>query len=78
MRHVRSPNRRRSVAKSAAAKIAHMATTPKGENGVGDAKSRASIMSGGLVIQSPTDADHHRHDQRASDPAMCTAPAKSR
>ena len=55
MRHVRgrSPNRRRSVAKSATAKIAHMAITPQGENGVGDEKRRASIMSGGLVIQRP-------------------------
>ena len=53
MRHVRSPNRRRSKAKSATAKIAHIAITPKGENGVGDAKRRASIMSGGLVIQRP-------------------------
>ena len=49
----RSPNRPRSAAKSATAKIAHMAITPKGENGVGDEKRRASIMSGGLVIQSP-------------------------
>ena len=55
MRHVRgrSPNRRRSAAKSATAKMAHMAITPKGENGVGDEKRRASIMSGGLVIQRP-------------------------
>ena len=53
MRHVRSPNRRRSKAKSATAKIAHIAITPKGENGVGDTKRRASIMSGGLVIQRP-------------------------
>jgi hypothetical protein len=30
-----------------------MAITPKGENGVGDVKRRASIMSGGLVIQRP-------------------------
>ena len=49
----RSSNRRRSAAKSATAKIAHMAITPKGENGVGDVKRRASIMSGGLVIQRP-------------------------
>ncbi len=34
-------------------KMAHMAITPKGENGVGDEKVRASIMSGGLVIQRP-------------------------
>ena len=34
MRHVRSPNRRWSAAKSATVKIAHMAITPKGENGV--------------------------------------------
>ena len=74
----RSPNRRRSAAKSATAKIAHMAITPKGENGVGDAKRRASIMSGGLVIQRPADVDHHRHDQRASDPVMCTPSAISR
>ena len=53
MRHVRSPNRRRSKAKSATAKIAHMAITPQGENGVGDVKRSASIMSGGLVIQRP-------------------------
>ena len=55
MRHVRgrSPNRRRSATKSATAKIAHMAITPKAENGVGDVKRRASIMSGGLVIQRP-------------------------
>ena len=53
MRHVRSPNRRRSAAKSATAKMAHIAITPKGENGVGDAKRSASIMSGGLVIQRP-------------------------
>ena len=33
--------------------MAHMAITPKGENGVGDVKRRASIMSGGLVIQRP-------------------------
>ena len=39
--------------KSATAKIAHMAITPQGENGVGDTKRRASIMSGGLVIQRP-------------------------
>ena len=56
MRHVRGriPNRRRSAAKSATEKIAHMAITPKGENGVGDVKVRASTMSGGLVIQRPT------------------------
>ena len=55
MRHVRgrSPNRRRNEARSATAKMAHMAITPKGENGVGDEKRRASIMSGGLVIQRP-------------------------
>ncbi len=55
MRHVRgrSPNRWRNAAKSAKAKIAHIATTPKGENGVGDVKVSASIMSGGLVIQRP-------------------------
>ena len=34
--------------------MAHMAVTPKGENGVGDEKVSASIMSGGLVIQRPT------------------------
>ncbi len=53
MRHVRSPNRRRIAAKSATAKMAHIAITPKGENGVGDVKRSASIMSGGLVIQRP-------------------------
>ena len=55
-RHVRgrSPNRRRSAAKSATAKMAHIAITPKGENGVGDENIRASTMSGGLVIQRPT------------------------
>jgi hypothetical protein len=52
-RHVLSPNRRRKAAKNATAKIAHMAITPKGENGVGDTKVRASIISGGLVIQRP-------------------------
>ena len=79
MRQVgRSPNRRRSAAKTATAKIAHMAITPKGENGVGDANRRASIMSGGLVIQRPADVDHHRHHQRASDPAMCTPPTLGR
>ena len=46
-------NRRRNAARSATAKIAHMAITPKGENGVGDVKISASIMSGGLVIQRP-------------------------
>ena len=35
------------------AKIAHMAITPQAENGVGDLKRRASITSGGLVIQRP-------------------------
>ena len=44
---------RRNAAKSATAKIAHMAITPKGENGVGDEKRSASTMSGGLVIQRP-------------------------
>jgi hypothetical protein len=55
MRHFRgaNPNRRRSAAKNATAKIAHIAVTPKGENGVGDIKRRASIMSGGLVIHKP-------------------------
>ena len=55
MRHVRGPsrNRWRSAAKSAVAKTAHMAITPQAENGVGDAKRRASITSGGLVIQRP-------------------------
>ena len=55
MVHVRGdiPNFRRSAARSATAKIAHMAITPKGENGVGDVNVSASIMSGGLVIQSP-------------------------
>ena len=53
MRNVRSLNRRRNAAKAATAKIAHIAITPKGENGVGDTKRRASIMSGGLVIQRP-------------------------
>ena len=55
IRHVRGrrPNRRRSAAKNATAKIAHIAITPQGENGVGDEKRRASIMSGGLVIQRP-------------------------
>ena len=38
MRHVRSPSRRRSAANSATAKIAHIAITPKGENGVGDTR----------------------------------------
>ena len=54
-RHVRgrSLNRRRSAAKNATAKMAHMAITPKVANGVGDEKRSASIMSGGLVIQSP-------------------------
>jgi hypothetical protein len=33
--------------------MAHMAITPQGENGVGEEKSKASIMSGGLVIQRP-------------------------
>ena len=42
-----------NAASSATAKIAHIAVTPKGENGVGDVKVSASIMSGGLVIQSP-------------------------
>ena len=41
MRHVRSPNRRRTAARIATAKMAHMATTPKGENGVGDVKVSA-------------------------------------
>lgn len=41
------------TAKNAVAKTAHMAITPQTENGVGEAKSRASITSGGLVIQSP-------------------------
>ena len=55
IRHVRarSPNRRRSAAIIATAKMAHMAITPQGENGVGDENVRASIMSGGLVIQRP-------------------------
>lgn len=55
MRQVRSrsPNRRRSSASSATMKMAHIAVTPKGENGVGDEKVRASIMSGGLVNQRP-------------------------
>ena len=55
MRHVRgaNPSRRRNAAKTPTPKIAHMATTPKGENGVGDVKVSASIMSGGLVIQRP-------------------------
>jgi len=55
MRHVRgrSLNRRRSAAKSATAKIAHMAITPKGENGVGDVKRRGVDHVGGLVIQRP-------------------------
>ena len=55
MRQVRglNPSFRRNAARSATAKIAHMATTPKGENGVGDENSNASIMSGGLVNQSP-------------------------
>ena len=54
MRHVRNcrRNRRRSVANIAVAKTAHMAVTPQTENGVGDAKRRASTTSGGLVIQS--------------------------
>ena len=54
MRQVRGRSRRRSAARSATAKIAHIAITPKGENGVGDVRRRASIMSGGLVIQRPT------------------------
>jgi len=55
MRHVRgrNPKRRRSAAKNATEKMAHMAITPNGENGVGDTRRRASIMSGGLVIQRP-------------------------
>jgi hypothetical protein len=52
-RNLLSPNRRRNAAKRATAKIAHIAITPKGENGVGDAKVSASSMSGGLVIQRP-------------------------
>ena len=48
----RSGSRRRSAAKSAAMKTAHMAMTPQAENGVGDLKKRASTTSGGLVIQS--------------------------
>ena len=53
MRQVRGRSRRRNIAKSATAKIAHIAITPKGENDVGDANRSASIMSGGLVIQRP-------------------------
>ena len=53
MRHIRgrSRNRRRSEAKSAVTKIAHMPITPQTENGVGDWKRRTSITSCGLVIQ---------------------------
>jgi hypothetical protein len=41
MRQVRgrSHNRRRSAAKSAVAKMVHMAITPKGENGAGEVNS---------------------------------------
>ena len=57
---------------NATAKIAHMAVTPHGENGVGDVKVRASIMSGGLVIQRPPTCTTTATDQRASDPMMRT------
>lgn len=53
MRHVRSPSRRRNRASVAVAKMAHIATTPKGENNVGARNRIASSMSGGLVTQSP-------------------------
>src|SRR5437588_6286275 len=53
MRQVRSRNRRRCTASSATAKIAYIATTPNGQNGGGEANSKRSIISGGLVIQRP-------------------------
>jgi len=40
-------------ARVAVARSAHMAITPQTEKGVGERKSRASITSGGLVIQRP-------------------------
>lgn len=43
----------RNPAKKAEMTSAHIATTPKTENAVGARKVIASIMSGGLVIQSP-------------------------
>ena len=43
----------RRAASRAAPNTAHMATTPKGENGVGEVKSSASITSGGLVTHRP-------------------------
>lgn len=46
-------SRRRNTANKAAAKTVHMAITPQAEKGVGDVKVRASITSGGLVIQRP-------------------------
>ncbi len=45
--------RPRNAASAAAANVAHMATTPQAENGVGDLKSNASITSGGLVSHNP-------------------------
>ena len=77
MRHVRgrSPKRRRSAAKSATAKIAHMAITPKGENGVGDVNEKCVDHVRRTGEPKARDVDHHRDDQRASDPVMDAPPA---
>ena len=78
MRHIRSPNRRLSAAISATAKLAHMALTPKAENGVGDVNSKGIDHVRRTGDPQASDVDHHRHDQRASDPLMCTPPSISR
>ena len=80
MRHVRSrsPKRPRSAASSATAKIAHIAITPQGENGVGDEKEKGVNHVRGTGDPKATDVDDHSHDQCASNPAMRTPPNTGR
>ena len=80
IRHVcaRSPNRRRSAAMVATAKMAHMTITPKGENGVGDDEEKGVNHIGRAGDPEAPDVDHHRHDQRAADPVMGTPSTISR
>jgi hypothetical protein len=78
MRNLLSPNRRRNAAKSATAKIAHIAITPKGENGVGDNEGKRVEHVRRTCDPETADVDDHRRDQHAAGPVMCAPRAISR
>ena len=75
MRHLRGgPNRRRSAAKSATGE-----DCPHGDHAPGGERRRQCEEKGVDHVRrtgdpKAPDVDHHRHDQRASDPVMCAPP----